>query len=113
MRLNSRYGYLFGCLPRKRETLSGIFLCGIRKGYFHLQEYQSKTLLQKYGINIQPFVVLSEHEGAIAISAKIKELACKYPKDELVIKAQILAGGRGKGHFPQSGLKGGVKVTTR
>jgi succinyl-CoA synthetase beta subunit len=29
---------------------------------------------------------------------------------ELVIKAQILAGGRGKGTF-SSGLKGGVKLT--
>ena len=30
--------------------------------------------------------------------------------DEVVLKAQILAGGRGKGVF-SSGLKGGVKVT--
>jgi succinyl-CoA synthetase beta subunit len=29
---------------------------------------------------------------------------------ELVIKAQVLAGGRGKGTF-DSGLKGGVKLT--
>ena len=31
--------------------------------------------------------------------------------DELVVKAQILAGGRGKGVF-DTGYKGGVKVTT-
>lgn len=28
---------------------------------------------------------------------------------DVVVKAQVLAGGRGKGHF-DSGLKGGVKV---
>lgn len=28
---------------------------------------------------------------------------------DVVLKAQVLAGGRGKGHF-ESGLKGGVKV---
>lgn len=28
---------------------------------------------------------------------------------DVVIKAQVLAGGRGKGHFT-SGLKGGVKI---
>ena len=28
---------------------------------------------------------------------------------DVVIKAQVLAGGRGKGHF-DSGLKGGVKI---
>ena len=31
---------------------------------------------------------------------------------ELVVKAQVLAGGRGKGEF-DTGFKGGVKVTTR
>jgi len=35
-----------------------------------------------------------------------KKLAAK----EFVIKAQVHAGGRGKGHFPASGLKGGVHV---
>lgn len=29
--------------------------------------------------------------------------------DDMVIKAQVLAGGRGKGHF-ENGLKGGVRV---
>ena len=28
---------------------------------------------------------------------------------DVVVKAQVLAGGRGKGHF-DSGLKGGVKI---
>jgi len=31
---------------------------------------------------------------------------------DVVIKAQVLAGGRGKGHF-DSGLKGGVKIVFR
>lgn len=30
-------------------------------------------------------------------------------EDDLVMKAQVLAGGRGKGHF-DSGFKGGVRV---
>ncbi len=33
------------------------------------------------------------------------------PKAELVIKSQIHAGGRGKGHF-DTGFKGGVKLST-
>lgn len=28
-----------------------------------------------------------------------------------VVKAQVLGGGRGRGHFVNSGLQGGVKVT--
>lgn len=31
---------------------------------------------------------------------------------EYVVKAQILAGGRGKGHF-DTGFKGGVHITTK
>ena len=37
------------------------------------------------------------------------DAAKKIGGNDLVIKAQVLAGGRGKGHF-DSGLKGGVKV---
>ncbi len=37
------------------------------------------------------------------------QIAKKIGGNDLVIKAQVLAGGRGKGHF-DSGLKGGVKV---
>lgn len=35
-----------------------------------------------------------------------------YLGGEAVIKAQVLAGGRGKGHF-DSGLQGGVKLAKR
>ena len=42
----------------------------------------------------------SKEAGQIAKDLKTKNL---------VLKAQVLAGGRGKGHF-KSGLKGGVRV---
>jgi succinyl-CoA synthetase beta subunit len=49
-------------------------------------------------------------------AAKSPEEAYNAAKDfntnELVIKAQVLAGGRGKGHF-DSGLQGGVKMIER
>lgn len=35
---------------------------------------------------------------------------CTLDVDEYVLKAQVLAGGRGKGHF-NNGFKGGVHVT--
>lgn len=47
------------------------------------------------------------------IVAKSGAEAAKIAKDlgtkDLVIKAQVLTGGRGKGHF-KGGLKGGVKL---
>lgn len=65
-----------------------------------IHEYQAKSLLKKYNIPIQDGVTiesLSEAEGAI------KQVSEDYNTDQFVIKAQIHAGGRGKG--------GGVKFT--
>lgn len=52
-------------------------------------------------------VVSNQQETQGVISADQVLSSCP----ELVIKAQILAGGRGKGHFLKSGMKGGVKLT--
>ena len=62
------------------------------KRNLNLLEYQSKGLLQEYDVTVQKFRVASTAEEAINIP---KDFPCK----EYVIKAQVLAGGRGKGHF--------------
>lgn len=72
----------------------------------NLQEYQSKKLMERFGVNVQKFDVTDNAEDAENIG---KTLMLKGA-NELVLKAQILAGGRGKGQF-SSGLKGGVHLT--
>lgn len=47
-----------------------------------------------------------------AMPYPIPTLSLFLGADEYVVKAQILAGGRGKGHFT-SGLQGGVKLTKK
>ncbi|XP_060075424.1 succinate--CoA ligase [GDP-forming] subunit beta, mitochondrial-like [Ylistrum balloti] len=69
----------------------------------NLQEYQSKKLMDDGGVSVQKFVMVSSPEEA-------KDAAEKLKVDEYVIKAQILAGGRGKGTF-SNGFKGGVHLT--
>merc|ERR1712038_601318 len=69
----------------------------------NLLEYQSKGLLQEYDVTVQKFRVASNADEAVQIP---QEFPCK----EYVIKAQVLAGGRGKGHF-DNGFKGGVHLT--
>jgi len=54
-------------------------------------------------VTIQKFKVLESGEGALEASKSLNAA-------EFVIKAQILAGGRGKGHF-DNGFKGGVHFT--
>ena len=69
----------------------------------NLLEYQSKGLLQDFGVTVQKFRVASNEPEAEAIPKD-------FPCSEYVIKAQVLAGGRGKGTF-DNGFKGGVHLT--
>lgn len=55
----------------------------------HLHEYQSKTVLKRYGVEIVPFAVAS---NADEIETAIEALGL----EEAVIKVQVHAGGRGK-----------------
>uniref|UniRef100_UPI001EAF3EFA succinate--CoA ligase [GDP-forming] subunit beta, mitochondrial-like isoform X2 n=1 Tax=Oncorhynchus gorbuscha TaxID=8017 RepID=UPI001EAF3EFA len=71
--------------------------------WLNLQEYQSKKLMQESGVTVQRFYVADNPPDALQAA---KRLNAK----EIVLKAQILAGGRGKGVF-NSGLKGGVHLT--
>lgn len=74
----------------------------------NLQEYQSKQIMENHSLNVQKFRVVDSVESAFKhLVSKDADFTC----NEYVIKAQVLAGGRGKGHFKKSGLKGGVKLT--
>ncbi len=65
----------------------------------NIHEYQGKTLLKSFGVNIQEGIVADTPEKAVDAA---KELNKKTGTNWWVIKAQIHAGGRGKG--------GGVKI---
>jgi succinyl-CoA synthetase beta subunit len=67
-----------------------------------IHEYLSADLLRKYGVGVP--------KGSVAKTAQeAKAVAQEIGTDDMVIKAQVLAGGRGKGTF-DNGLKGGVRV---
>lgn len=60
----------------------------------NIHEYQGKSILQAHGVAVQ--------EGFVAITAGqavtvAEELRSKFGTEIFVIKAQIHAGGRGKG----------------
>ncbi|NWS46792.1 SUCB1 ligase, partial [Probosciger aterrimus] len=67
-----------------------------------LHEYLSMGLLQEAGITVPHGLVAKTPDEAYKIA---KEIGSK----DLVVKAQVLAGGRGKGTF-EGGLKGGVRI---
>src|SRR5882724_7271414 len=68
----------------------------------NIHEYQAQELLQKFGVATPRGKVASSPEEAEKIAREIAPA-------EIVVKAQIHAGGRGKGTFA-NGFKGGVHV---
>lgn len=68
----------------------------------NIHEYQAKELFEKYGVATPKGIVASTAEEAAAAAAAIGGTG-------LVVKAQVHAGGRGKGTF-KNGFKGGVHV---
>ena len=71
----------------------------------NIHEYQAKQLLAQYGVAVPPGEVCSTAEAARAVAEKLLAQGEKL----VVVKAQIHAGGRGKGTF-KSGFQGGVKL---
>ncbi|XP_053596927.1 succinate--CoA ligase [GDP-forming] subunit beta, mitochondrial isoform X2 [Microplitis demolitor] len=71
--------------------------------HLNLLEYQSKVLLKDSGVSVQNFTIIDDLQ-------KTDSALDKFHANEYVIKAQVLAGGRGKGWF-DNGFKGGVHLT--
>ena len=65
----------------------------------NIHEYQAKEILKSYGVAIQEGIVIDKKEDAMKAGAQLRE---ETGTDWMVVKAQIHAGGRGKG--------GGVKL---
>ncbi|KAL3310549.1 beta' subunit [Cichlidogyrus casuarinus] len=70
---------------------SNLYAATTSKRFLKLHEHAAMGLLRKYDVNVPRFAVASNLD------------------QDAVIKAQVLAGGRGKGIW-ESGLKGGVKI---
>jgi succinyl-CoA synthetase beta subunit len=65
----------------------------------NIHEYQGKSLLKAYNVDIQEGFVAETPDQAIMVAKQLRE---KFGSEYFVVKAQIHAGGRGKG--------GGVKL---
>src|SRR5437773_11744246 len=68
----------------------------------NIHEYQAKELLQKFG-------VATTRGKAASTPEEAEQAARELGTNDLVVKAQIHAGGRGKGTFT-NGFKGGVHL---
>lgn len=92
-----------------------------QRRFLDLQEFQSKQILYEHGVKVQKFKVVenSDQVNQVIFPANFGHLKPKrwsgMDEDisntkEFVVKAQVLAGGRGKGWFMNSGMHSGVQL---
>lgn len=85
---------------RKAAILKPWFGQSVRN--LNVHEHVSYSLLKEFHIPVPNFGVAKDKESA-------KKIACGLCVSDMAVKAQVLTGGRGVGHF-KKGLKGGVKM---
>merc|ERR1712012_1051510 len=89
--------------PKKvAKVLSPASVSVNQKRDLSVHEHVSMSLLKDAGVPVPKF-------GVAKTAAEAKQIAVDIATNDLVVKAQVLAGGRGKGHFA-GGAKGGVRL---
>ncbi len=71
----------------------------------NIHEYQAKEILKSYGVTIQEGIVADAPDKAVTAAKKLNQ---ETGTEWYVIKAQIHAGGRGKGKVQETGSRGVV-----
>uniref|UniRef100_A0A7S0X6F0 Succinate--CoA ligase [ADP-forming] subunit beta, mitochondrial n=1 Tax=Mantoniella antarctica TaxID=81844 RepID=A0A7S0X6F0_9CHLO len=72
--------------------------------HLNIHEYQGAELMAKYGVRVPPGIACTTPAEVAAAATKLSGAS-----GEVVVKSQVLAGGRGLGTFT-SGLQGGVHI---
>merc|ERR1712241_728653 len=89
--------------PKKvAKVLSPACISVSQKRNLSVHEHVSMALLQEAGVPVPKF-------GVAKSAAEARKIAEEIASNDLVVKAQVLAGGRGKGSF-KGGFKGGVQL---
>ncbi|MEK6480810.1 ADP-forming succinate--CoA ligase subunit beta [Catalinimonas sp. 4WD22] len=71
----------------------------------NIHEYQAKNILKQYGVQVQEGIVVDKLEQTKDAAKRLQE---ETGTNFFVVKAQIHAGGRGKGAVKETGSKGVV-----
>lgn len=77
--------------------------------FLNIHEFQAKQLMAQYNVPHQRGLVV---EKASEVKAAAEKVQKQFNTKNLIVKAQILAGGRGKGTFDHGEKMGGVKFVT-
>merc|ERR1712113_53490 len=81
-------------------------VASMQKRFLNLHEYQAQKIFMDHGVAVPANAPVFSVNEAV-------EKAKQFPGDEVVIKSQVLAGGRGLGHFKENGFQGGVHIVNK
>jgi len=90
-------------LARRVAAPARGLLGSVARRHLSLHEYQSLGVFSEFGVQVPKFTVAKSVEEAV-------EGSKSFTGDEVVIKTQVLAGGRGLGHFKENKFQGGVHI---
>jgi len=74
----------------------------VNRRWFNIHEYQGHALLKQYNVHVPAGGVASTPDEAFEVAKSLDTM-------DIVVKAQVQTGGRGKGTF-DNGYKGGVQI---
>jgi len=97
---------VYGRSIRAAKRFQRVNLVQKQKRFLDLHEHHSKDLLARHNVRVQRGILATTPQEAKAAAVQLRKDGAR----DLICKSQILAGGRGKGHFVEDGFKGGVKV---
>lgn len=78
----------------------------VQRRFLNLHEYQAQKIFQEFGVAVPK-------NTPVFSTAEAVEKANDFPGDEIVVKSQVLAGGRGLGYFKENNFQGGVHIVKK
>jgi len=91
---------------RLQRSLVPPAVTSVQRRFLNLHEYQAQKIFQEYGVSVPKNTPVFSVEEAVS-------KANEFPGDEIVVKSQVLAGGRGLGYFKENGFQGGVHIVPK
>merc|ERR1719188_1116804 len=78
----------------------------IQRRFLNLHEYQAQKIFGDFGVGVPKNMPVFSVAEAV-------DKAKEFPGDEVVVKSQVLAGGRGLGYFKENNFQGGVHIVKK
>merc|ERR1719188_25170 len=78
----------------------------IQRRFLNLHEYQAQKIFGDFGVGVPKNMPVFSVAEAV-------DKAKEFPGDEVVVKSQVLAGGRGLGYFKENNFQGGVHIVNK